>query len=83
MRSMLTYLESSMFKALNVMMDIEGRPRVNHPIASYIDYSKDRQGLTAATLKVPCWVNTDPLPSLPSPDLVMDRSNKMEWTERG
>merc|ERR1719347_323588 len=96
MRSMLTYLEASRFKALNVMMDIEGRSRVTHPIASYIDYSKDKQGLTAATLKLPHWVKTDPLPPLPSPDLVMERTNsnqnstlsgnsynKIEWSDRG
>ena len=40
MRSMMTYLEASRFKALNVMMDVEGRARVGHPLSSYIDYSK-------------------------------------------
>ena len=28
------------------MMDVEGRPRVVHPVSSYIDYSKDKQGFT-------------------------------------
>ena len=40
MRSMMTYLEASRFKALNVMMDLESRPRVAHNLSSYIDYSK-------------------------------------------
>ena len=34
------------YKALNVMMDVEGRPRVVHTVSSYIDYSKDKQGFT-------------------------------------
>ena len=34
------------YKALNIMMDVEGRPRVVHPVSSYIDYSKDKQGFT-------------------------------------
>ena len=69
MRSMMTYLEASRFKALNVMMDIESRPRVAHSLSSYIDYSKDKQGLTAATLKIPSWVKTEPLPPTPQIDL--------------
>ena len=32
------------------MMDVEGRPRVPHAVQSYIDYSKDKQGLTQVTL---------------------------------
>ena len=28
------------------MMDVEGRPRVVHPVSSYIDFSKDKQGFT-------------------------------------
>ena len=69
MRSMMTYLEASRFKALNVMMDIESRPRVAHSLSSYIDYSKDKQGLTAANLKIPSWVKTEPLPPTPQIDL--------------
>ena len=69
MRSMMTYLEASRFKALNVMMDLESRPRVSHSLSSYIDYSKDKQGLTAATLKIPAWVKPEPLPPTPQIDL--------------
>ena len=69
MRSMMTYLEASRFKALNVMMDLESRPRVSHSLSSYIDYSKDKQGLTAATLKIPSWVKPEPLPPTPQIDL--------------
>ena len=69
MRSMMTYLEASRFKALNVMMDLESRPRVSHSLSSYIDYSKDKQGLTAASLKIPSWVRPEPLPPTPQIDL--------------
>ena len=65
----MTYLEASRFKALNIMMDLESRPRVTHSLSSYIDYSKDKQGLTAATLKIPSWVRTEPLPPTPQIDL--------------
>merc|ERR1711892_401528 len=65
MRAMMTYLEASRYKALNVMMDVEGRPRVSHPMSSYIDYGKDKQGLTQSMLKIPHWVRTDPLPPTP------------------
>ena len=32
------------------MMDVEGRPRVVHPVSSYIDYSKDKQGFTQVNI---------------------------------
>jgi len=69
MRSMMTYLEASRYKALNVMMDVEGKPRVVHPVSSYIDYSKDKQGLTQASLRVPGWVRAEPLSQTPDLDL--------------
>ena len=34
------------------MMDVEGRPRVVHPVSSYIDYSKDKQGFTQVTIVI-------------------------------
>ena len=42
----ITTIPPSRYKALNIMMDVEGRPRVVHPVSSYIDYSKDKQGFT-------------------------------------
>jgi len=80
MRSMMTYLEASRYKALNVMMDVEGRPRVSHPVSSYIDYGKDKQGLTQATLRIPHWVKTEPLPPSPEIDCLPPG---LEWGERG
>lgn len=80
MRSMMTYLEASRYKALNVMMDVEGRPRVSHPMSSYIDYGKDKQGLTQSTLKIPHWVKTDPLPPTPEIEFLPPG---LDWSDRG
>ena len=86
MRSMMTFLEASRFKALNVMMDLESRPRVSHPLASYIDYSKDKQGLTAAALKIPAWYQTSSLTSSLPPTPQIDLPPlpaQLDWTDRG
>jgi len=80
MRSMMTYLEASRYKALNVMMDVEGRPRVHHPMSSYIDYGKDKQGMTQAMLRIPHWVKTDPLPPTPSIEFLPPG---LDWGNRG
>ena len=82
MRSMMTYLEASRFKALNIMMDLESRPRVTHNLSSYIDYSKDKQGLTAASLKIPAWVKTGSPPPPPSIDLP-PLPGQVDWSDRG
>ena len=57
-------------QALNVMMDVEGRPRVHHPMSSYIDYGKDKQGMTQSILRIPHWVKTDPLPPIPNIEFI-------------
>jgi len=82
MRSMMTYLEASRYKALNVMMDVEGRPRVSHPMCSYIDYSKDKHGLPQSTLKIPLWVKADSPPLLATP-VLDDLSPGPAWSNRG
>ena len=55
MQAMLTYLEATRFKILNVMMDLEGRQRVNHPMAAYLDNVKDKQGFAQTILRIPSW----------------------------
>merc|ERR1712106_346663 len=80
MRAMMTYLEASRYKALNVMMDVEGRPRVSHPMSSYIDYGKDKQGLTQSMLRIPHWVRTDPLPPTPEIEVL---PTGLDWSDRG
>jgi len=71
MQSMLTYLEATRFKILNVMMDLEGRQRVNHPMAAYLDTIKDKQGLYQSILRLPAWFIPDSSPVL------------VEWEDRG
>ena len=63
------------------MMDVEGRPRVVHPVSSYIDYSKDKQGLTQASLRVPSWVRAQPL--APTPELEVVLPAGLDWGDRG
>ena len=62
------------------MMDVEGRPRVSHPMSSYIDYGKDKQGLTQSMLKIPHWVRTDPLPPTPEIEFLPPG---LDWSDRG
>ena len=71
MQAMLTYLEATRFKILNVMMDLEGKQRVNHPMAAYLDHTKDKQGLYQSVLNIPSWITpeTQPVP--------------LDWEDRG
>ncbi len=62
MQAMLTYLEATRFKILNVMMDLEGKQRVNHPMAAYLENIKDKQGMFQSILRIPSWVTPDPQP---------------------
>ena len=55
MKAMLTYLEATRFKLLNGLMDLEGRSRVAHPLASYLDHGKDKHGLAQTVLRIPTW----------------------------
>lgn len=80
MRSMLTYLEATRFKVLNAMMDLEGRPRVNHPLSAYIDNQKDKQGMSQSYLRIPSWARHDAQP--PTPDHMDLVNNLPEW-DRG
>ena len=59
MQAMLTYLEATRFKILNVMMDLEGKQRVNHPMAAYLDHAKDKQGMSQSVLRLPTWESQD------------------------
>ena len=75
------------------MMHVEGRPRVHHPMSSYIDYGKDKQGMTQSLLRIPHWVKTDPLPPIPNAEYIPPESsltpNKeyippgLDWSDRG
>jgi len=71
MQAMLTYLEATRFKILNVMLDLEGKQRVSHPMAAYLDNIKDKQGLSQSILRVPSWFVAD------------SQQVPLEWEDRG
>jgi len=62
MRSMLTFLEASRFKVLNALLEMEGRPSVHHPLSSYIENSKEKNGMIKTKLKIPYWNRQEPQP---------------------
>ena len=43
----------SRFKVLNSLLEIEGRPRVSHPLGNHMDITKDKHGMAKAVLKMP------------------------------
>ena len=69
---MLTYLEATRFKILNVMMDLEGKQRVNHPMAAYLDHTKDKASMSQSILRIPDWFTADSPPIPP-----------LDWEDRG
>ena len=49
--SMITYLEASRFKALHTIVDMDGTVRKTQKLSNLFNFSKDKQGFTAAALK--------------------------------
>ena len=43
------------FKVLNTMLEMEGRPRVHHPLSAYLELTKDKNGMLKTRLKIPYW----------------------------
>jgi len=62
MRSMLTFLEATRFKVLNSLLEMEGRPRIHHPLSAYLEMAKDKNGLIKTRLKIPYWSRQEPQP---------------------
>ena len=90
MKAMLTYLEATRFKLLNGLMDLEGRSRVAHPLASYLDHGKDKHGLAQTVLRIPTWVVLQhelASPGSSHSPLVLDTTspadNNVDWAVRG
>lgn len=46
------------------MLEMEGRPRVHHPLSSYIEQTKDKSGQLKAKLKIPYWDRQEPQPPM-------------------
>ena len=41
---------------------MEGRPRVHHPLSSFLDMTKDKSGMIRTRLKIPYWRRQEPQP---------------------
>lgn len=55
-RSMLTYLEGARFKLQSALLELDQKPRGEHPLAAHIQITRDRTGLQQSVLKVPLWL---------------------------
>lgn len=68
-RSMLTYLEGARFKLHSALLELDHKPRSQHPLAQHIQITRDRTGLQQSILKVPLWLkNNDKMSSPESHD---------------
>ncbi|KAJ8985818.1 hypothetical protein NQ317_012058 [Molorchus minor] len=52
MKSMLTYLEGSRYKAQSALAELDSRPRAGHPLAPHITVTRDKAGLQQSVLKL-------------------------------
>ena len=50
------------FKVLNSLLEMEGRPRIHHPLSAYLEMAKDKNGLIKTRLKIPYWSRQEPQP---------------------
>ena len=41
---------------------MEGRPRIHHPLSSYLEMTKDKNGMIKTRLKIPYWNRQEPQP---------------------
>ena len=58
------------FKVLNSLLEMEGRPRIHHPLSSYLDMTKDKNGMIKTRLKIPYWSRQEPQPPVDLSDEV-------------
>ncbi|KAF5308804.1 hypothetical protein FQR65_LT06037 [Abscondita terminalis] len=56
MESMLMYLEGAKYKVQNALTELDGKRKIDHPLASYIIVMRDKSVLQQSTLKVPQWL---------------------------
>lgn len=48
-------LQRFRFKVLNSLLEMEGRPRVLHPLSKHLEVTKDKSGMIRTRLKIPYW----------------------------
>lgn len=53
---MLTYLEGARYKLQSALLELDHKPRGNHPLAPHVQITRDRTGLQQTILKVPLWL---------------------------
>ena len=49
---------------LTSLLDMEGRPRISHPLSSYIEVAKDKSGAARTLLRIPYWARVQGLNSI-------------------
>lgn len=47
---------------MNSLLEMEGRPRVHHPLSSYLEMTKEKSGMIRTRLKIPYWSRQEPQP---------------------
>ncbi|CAG9858488.1 unnamed protein product [Phyllotreta striolata] len=96
-KSMLAYLEGAKYKVQNSLLELEGRPRDEHPFAPHITITRDKSGLQQSVLKVPQWLkdewndlNKSPISQKSTKSNQSDNSDPhnndvddSEWLDRG
>lgn len=58
-QSMITYLEGTHYKLQSVLLELDRKPRGNHPLATHMQITRDRSGIQQSVLKVPSWMKND------------------------
>lgn len=56
---MITYLEGAHIKLQSVLLELDRKPRANHPLSAHIQITRDRSGIQQSVLKVPAWMKND------------------------
>jgi hypothetical protein len=55
---------------LNSLLELEGKKRIHHPLASCLEYVRDKNGLAATVLRVPYWRRQEVPPVVEYPEEV-------------
>jgi hypothetical protein len=53
---------------LNALLELDGKKRFHHPLASCIEYGKDKNGMATTVLRVPYWRRQEAPPTVELPD---------------
>ncbi len=59
---------------------MEGRPRIAHPLSSYIEVGKDKSGASRTVLKIPYWARQESQPTIIDDVLMNGNGNGLSGT---